>query len=43
MKALVRFGVPAEVYWPYKISKFDDEPPAFCGAAHDHQEEDSEG
>ncbi len=32
MKALVLFGVPPETYWPYKISKFDDEPPAFCYA-----------
>jgi C1A family cysteine protease len=32
MKALVLFGVPPESYWPYKISKFDDEPPAFCYA-----------
>jgi C1A family cysteine protease len=32
MKALVLFGVPPETYWPYKVSKFDDEPPAFCYA-----------
>ncbi len=30
MGALVLFGAPAEEYWPYDISKFDEEPPAFC-------------
>jgi C1A family cysteine protease len=32
MKAMVLFGVPPEQYWPYKISDFDAEPPAFCYA-----------
>jgi C1A family cysteine protease len=32
MKAMVLFGVPPEKYWPYRISKFDEEPPAFCYA-----------
>jgi len=32
MKAMVLFGMPPEKYWPYKIPKFDDEPPAFCYA-----------
>lgn len=32
MKALVMFGVASEKIWPYNISKFDDEPPAFCYA-----------
>lgn len=30
--SLVLFGVPPEEYWPYAISKFDEEPPAFCYA-----------
>ena len=30
MKALVVFGAPPEDYWPYTISDFDAEPPAFC-------------
>ena len=29
MGAMVLFGVPPERYWPYDISKFDDEPSAF--------------
>lgn len=28
--ALALFGVPPEKYWPYDISKFDNEPLAFC-------------
>jgi C1A family cysteine protease len=32
MEALVMFGAPPERYWPYNISKFDVEPPAFCYA-----------
>jgi len=32
MGALVLFGVPPEEYWPYVISEFDKEPPAFCYA-----------
>jgi C1A family cysteine protease len=32
MGALVLFGVPPEEYWPYAISDFDKEPPAFCYA-----------
>jgi C1A family cysteine protease len=30
MKAMVLFGVPPEEYHQYDISKFDDEPNAFC-------------
>jgi C1A family cysteine protease len=30
MGALALFGVPPEEYWPYDITKFDKEPPAFC-------------
>jgi len=29
MGAMKLFGVPPEKYWPYDISKFDEEPPAF--------------
>lgn len=32
MKAMVLFGVPPEEYYPYDITKFDDEPDAFCYA-----------
>jgi C1A family cysteine protease len=32
MKAMTLFGVPPEEYWPYDISGFDREPPAFCYA-----------
>lgn len=32
MKAMVLFGVPPEAHWAYKVTKFDDEPPAFCYA-----------
>ena len=32
MGALVLFGVPPELYWPYKEKSFDKEPPAFCYA-----------
>lgn len=32
MGALALFGVPPEQYLPYNISKFDDEPSAFCYA-----------
>lgn len=32
MGAMVLFGVPPEEYWPYTISDFDKEPPAFCYA-----------
>lgn len=32
MGALVLFGVPPEEYWPYVISHFDQDPPAFCYA-----------
>ncbi|MFZ5995434.1 MAG: C1 family peptidase [Thermodesulfobacteriota bacterium] len=32
MGALVLFGVPPEEYWPYAITDFDKEPPAFCYA-----------
>ena len=30
MGALVLFGAPPEEFWPYDITKFDEEPPAFC-------------
>jgi C1A family cysteine protease len=30
MKAMVLFGMPPEKYWPYVISRFNDEPTAFC-------------
>ena len=32
MKALRIFGVCPEDYWPYDVSRYDDEPPAFCYA-----------
>jgi C1A family cysteine protease len=32
MKAMVLFGVPPEKYWPYHITKFNDEPSNFCYA-----------
>ena len=32
MKAMVLFGVPPEKYWPYNITKFNDEPSSFCYA-----------
>ncbi len=32
MAALVLFGLAPEEYWPYRISEFDAEPPAFCYA-----------
>jgi C1A family cysteine protease len=32
MGALVLFGVPPENYWPYDITKFDDEPTSFLYA-----------
>jgi C1A family cysteine protease len=32
MGALVLFGVPPEDYWPYDVTKFDQEPTAFCYA-----------
>ncbi len=32
MKALALFGAPPEQYWPYRITQFDTEPPAFCYA-----------
>lgn len=30
--ALTLFGVPPEEYWPYDVSKYEVEPPAFCYA-----------
>lgn len=30
MKAMVLFGVPPEKYWPYVVSRFNDEPSSFC-------------
>jgi C1A family cysteine protease len=32
MKAMVLFGIPPEEYYPYDITKFDDEPSAFSYA-----------
>lgn len=32
MKAMVLFGIPPEEFYPYDISKYDDEPNAFCYA-----------
>jgi C1A family cysteine protease len=32
MKAMVLFGIPPEEYYPYDISRFDEEPNAFCYA-----------
>jgi len=32
MAAMALFGAPPEKYWPYDISKYDVEPPAFCYA-----------
>lgn len=32
MAAIALFGVPPEEYWPYEITEFDKEPPAFCYA-----------
>lgn len=32
MKAMVLFGVPPELYWPYQTRRYDVEPPAFCYA-----------
>lgn len=32
MGAIVLFGAPPEQYWPYTISEFDNDPPAFCYA-----------
>jgi C1A family cysteine protease len=32
MKAMALFGVPPEQYWPYAITSFNDDPPAFCFA-----------
>lgn len=36
MGALVLFGTPPEEFYPYNISKFDEEPPAFCYAFADN-------
>ncbi len=32
MGALVLFGAPPEEYWPYVVSDYEKEPPAFCYA-----------
>jgi C1A family cysteine protease len=32
MQTLASFGAPPESYWPYDVSKFDEEPAAFCYA-----------
>jgi C1A family cysteine protease len=32
MGAMVLFGAPPEEYWPYDVSKFDQEPTPFCYA-----------
>jgi C1A family cysteine protease len=36
MGALATFGVPPEEYWPYKVTRFDVEPTAFCYAFADN-------
>jgi C1A family cysteine protease len=38
MKALAMTGAPPEQYWPYVMSKFDDEPSAFLYALGDNYE-----
>ena len=38
MKALVMTGVPPEQYWPYVVSKFDEEPTPFLYALGDNYE-----
>lgn len=38
MKALVMTGVPPEQYWPYIVSKYDEEPTAFLYALGDNYE-----
>ena len=35
LEALALFGVPPEEYWPYDVTKFDDEPSAFLYAFAD--------
>jgi C1A family cysteine protease len=30
MKAMVLFGVPPEIHWPYDQQRYNDEPSAFC-------------
>ena len=38
VKAMVRFGVPPEDYWPYDLTKLEEEPPSFCYAyAHNYR------
>lgn len=32
MGGMAIFGVPPEQYWPFDVSRVDDEPPAFCYA-----------
>lgn len=32
MQAMRVFGVPPEEHWPYRVARFDQEPPAFCYA-----------
>ncbi len=32
MASLALFGLPPEEFWPYDISQFDEDPPAFCYA-----------
>ena len=32
MGAMALFGIPPEEFWPYDISRFDDEPSSFCYA-----------
>jgi C1A family cysteine protease len=38
MGALVLCGVPDEKYWPYNVTDFDNEPPAFVYTVADHYE-----
>lgn len=32
MKAMAMFGLPAEGYWPYRVARYETEPPAFVYA-----------
>lgn len=33
---MVLFGIPPEKYWPYDVSRFDEEPSSFCYAFADN-------
>src|SRR5690606_1289834 len=38
MESLVRFGSPPEKYWPYDVTRYDDEPAAFRYSLADNYE-----